>query len=209
MSLPSRLLGANPSIQVSTLLSGSLTTPSAKGVFVPPTSYESIATATGTGSSGVITFSSIPATYTHLQLRYIAKGTSALGGFPTTCFFRFNGDTASNYRSHNLRGLGSTPLNGTSLETYMAEVAVPGLDGWGSERFGVGIIDILDYTNTNKFKTVRSFNGAENNGSGGVYLSSSNWRSTSAINEITITGDATYTTNFATSSSFALYGIKG
>ena len=34
MSLPSRLLGANPSIQVSTLLSGSLTTPSAKGTFV-------------------------------------------------------------------------------------------------------------------------------------------------------------------------------
>jgi len=34
-----------------------------------PTSYESIASATGTGSSNTITLSSIPSTYKHLQLR--------------------------------------------------------------------------------------------------------------------------------------------
>ena len=34
-----------------------------------PSSYESIASATGTGSSGTITFSSIPSTYQSLQLR--------------------------------------------------------------------------------------------------------------------------------------------
>ena len=40
---------------------------------VTPSSFESIATVSGTGSSGTITFSSIPATYKHLQIRYIGK----------------------------------------------------------------------------------------------------------------------------------------
>ncbi len=61
------------------------------GTGVPPvtSSYESIATSTATGSS--ITFSSIPSTYKHLQVR-------ALGVFSGTVgagFMYFNGDNAT------------------------------------------------------------------------------------------------------------------
>lgn len=173
-------------------------------------SYESIATTTVTSNVASITFSSIPATYTHLQLRYFGKGTSALGGYPSGSFLRFNDDNATNYSSHNLRGNGSSVAAGANTgETYMNEVLIPGLDGWGSTTFGVGIIDILNYANTNIFKTVRSLNGADSNGSGTVYFSSSNWRSTSAITKITLNVGATYTTSYAQYSQFALYGIKG
>ena len=176
-----------------------------------PGDYESIATVNvGSGGVSSITFSDIPSTYTHLQLRYIGKGTSSLGGYPTGSFLRFNDDNATNYSSHNLRGNGSSVAAGANVgETYMNEVIIPGLDGWGSTIFGVGILDILDYANTNKFKTVRSLNGAENNSTGTVYFSSSNWRSTSAITKITLNIDATYTTNYAQYSTFSLYGIKG
>jgi hypothetical protein len=174
-------------------------------------SYESIATVTvGSGGSSSISFTSIPATYKHLQLRYFGKGTSTSGGYPTGSFLRFNDDNTANYTSHNLRGNGSSTGGGANVgETYMNEVLIPGLDGWGSANFGAGVVDILDYANTNKFKTVRSLNGADNNGSGAIYFSSSNWRSTNAITKITLNVDATYTTNYAQYSHFALYGIKG
>ena len=72
--------------------------------------------------------------------------------------------------------------------------------------FGVGIIDILDYTNTNKFKTTRSFTGRDANGSGWVWFGSSLWKNSAAINTITII--PTIGTGFQQYTQFALYGIK-
>ena len=60
-----------------------------------PTSFDSIASATGTGSSGTITFSSIPQTYKHLQIRGIGRLDVVTGGVSTR--IRLNGDTTSNY----------------------------------------------------------------------------------------------------------------
>jgi hypothetical protein len=71
---------------------------------------------------------------------------------------------------------------------------------------GVGITDLVDYSDTNKFKTIRSLVGGNINttvGYAGLY--SGNWRSTSAITSISITP---LTGNFSQNSSFALYGIK-
>jgi hypothetical protein len=70
--------------------------------------------------------------------------------------------------------------------------------------FGAGIVDILDYANTNKYKTLRALAGVDFNGSGRVGLTSGLWQSTSAINAITLEGSS-----FVQYSSFALYGIKG
>jgi hypothetical protein len=65
-------------------------------------------------------------------------------------------------------------------------------------------MDILDYANTNKFKTTRTLEGYDANGSGNVSLTSGLWQSTSAINSITITAVGT----FNQYSQFALYGVK-
>jgi hypothetical protein len=67
------------------------------------------------------------------------------------------------------------------------------------------ICDVLDYANTNKFKTLRSLTGNDRNGSGSIWLDSGLWRSTSAITSIKFTTG----TAFAQYSQFALYGIKG
>ena len=81
-----------------------------------------------------------------------------------------------------------------------------------SNVFAVSVIDILDYANTNKFKTVRALTGDDNNNStnyGYISLSSSLWRSTSAITSLTFDQESSSsTTNFVQYSSFALYGIK-
>jgi hypothetical protein len=162
-------------------------------------SYESIATANGTGSSNIITFSSIPSTYKHLQLRWIARSVGSNGSFQT----QFNSDTGSNYSYHEIYGDGSS-----------AGAAAAAPLGWiytgqyfnSTNMFAAGITDILDYTNTNKYKTIKSLTGRDQNGSGVLYFSSGSWRNTAAITSITLTGNGG---NIDAYSSFALYGIKG
>jgi hypothetical protein len=168
---------------------------------VAATSYESIATATGTGSSGTITFSSIPSTFKHLQVRFNAMGTST----SARIYMRFNSDTGSNYNTHCLIGDGSSAF----ATNYSATQMTIAQDGYGINTTypTVGIVDVLDYTSTVKNKTIRVLTGMDKNASlGEVGLYSGLWRNTSAVNEITVRFDAG---NFTTAAQFSLYGIKG
>ena len=167
-------------------------------------SYESIATTTvGGGGSASITFSSIPATYTHLQLRILQRATGA--GSNYTNKLQFNGDTTSaNYREHYLYGDGASVVSGTTQQWYIAQGAIPGA-GDASDIFGTAVVDILDYTNTNKNKVVRALSGFDANGSGEIMFDSLLWINTGAINQITMEA---YTSDFAQYSQIALYGIK-
>jgi hypothetical protein len=204
MSLPSRLLGANPSIQVSTLLSGSLSTPSAKQAFNSPEDFDSIQTVTvGSGGSATVTFTSIPATYTHLQVRALSKDsrTNANSAFD----IRFNGDTASNYSTHDLSADGSTVFVGGTANLSAIGIGNSS-GGTNANIFGAQVVDILDYANTNKYKTVRTLSGHDQNGSGFIMLISGNWRNTAAVTSITI---IPLVANIEEYSQFALYGIKG
>lgn len=169
------------------------------------TDYESIATSTvGAGGAASISFTSIPSTYTHLQIRTISRNVSALGGF-STLRGNFNSDTASNYSRHNLEGDGSSvSASGSASSTYFANSRSAN-GSVTSNVFGVGIIDILDYANTNKYKTVRILTGVDDNSAGRVNFHSGLWMSTSAINTISLYDP---NANIAEYSSFALYGIK-
>ena len=169
------------------------------------TSYESIATVTvGSGGSATVTFSSIPATYTHLQIRGIARDSRASTNSDFS--LRFNGDSATNYSFHTLEGTGSAVSS--SAATNATDISIANISGnsAGSDTFGASIADILDYANTNKYKTVRSLGGHDNNGSGNIKMESGNWRSTSAVTSITLIPN---TANFVEYTQFALYGIKG
>ena len=207
MSLPSRLLGANPSIQVSTLLSGSLTTPSAKSAFIPPTDFQSIATViVGSGGAANAQFTSIPATFTHLQIRSTARADNA---DPNNGFkIQFNSDTGSNYTRREIYSNGST-LNAegsASIGFAYADYAATGATA-ASLLFGVSIIDILDYSNTNKQKTLKALSGNDRAGSGNLAIGSSLWVDTDAITSILI--EPLSSANWVEHSHFALYGIKG
>jgi hypothetical protein len=168
-----------------------------------PNSYESIATVTvGSGGQSDITFSSIPSGFKHLQIRGISNASSFAD---ETVRAQFNGDTGSNYSWHTLYGSGTgafSDFNGVS-STYVGNFA---RTGDSSSIFGASIVDILDYDNTNKYKTVRSLAGQDSNGSGIIWLSSASWRNTNAITSIKI---FPATGSFEQYTQFALYGIKG
>ena len=169
-----------------------------------PGSYESISTVTvGSGGAADVTFSSIPATYTHLQIRGISKTDRADDN--DVVKMQFNSDTASNYSHHVVLGTGSSVVAAANANTSSI-LTISGAAANVSSVFGSGVIDILDYKNTNKYKTVRTLGGYESNSTGFISLQSGNWRSTSAITSIVLSPNIG--SNFNQYSQFALYGIK-
>lgn len=175
------------------------------GLFSPAlatNSYESISTVTvGAGGASSISFSSIPSTYKHLQVRSIIRTASS-----TEDFLVYKPNNAALSARHFVSGNGSTTGAGGSTSVFDMG-SIPN-SGSLSNTFGAYILDILDYADTNKNKTLRQLNGTDVNGSGGdIQLVSGLYASTSAISSLVIN---TYNgTSFAANSSFALYGIKG
>jgi len=162
------------------------------------TSYESIATTTVSTAVSSITFSSIPATFKHLQIRGIGKPT-ATGAHDL--LFTLNGDTTSNYFSHQLYGTGASAVSASYGTTNQAYITY-----WDNAQFGSFVCDILDYSNTNKNTTTRALGGHDLNGSGFILLRSGLWMNTNAVSTINLfLGSG----NFAQYSQLALYGIKG
>lgn len=161
---------------------------------------------TATGSEASITFSSIPQTYQHLQIRAMTRETRAVT--VSSYYVRFNSDTGANYVWHSLYGNGTT----VTATAGTSQTSIEGGYDFGSSAtanlFGVSIIDIHDYASTTKNKTVRMIDGRDNNSTNGlIKLASGLWLSTSAITSITVT--PTVSGNFAASTTFALYGFKG
>ncbi len=167
------------------------------------TAYESIQTVVvGAGGSTTVSFTSIPSTFKHLQIRSLTLFEQADRG----SLIRFNSDSSNNYSWHRLFGNGTSPTaDGAATQGY--GLAAPTGAPSTSNTPGSGIIDILDYANTNKFKTVRSLNGTDANGNGSVFLQSTLWQSSSAITSITFTAGNDSKYNQYT--HFALYGIRG
>jgi hypothetical protein len=170
--------------------------------------YDSIATAT-VGTSGVVEFTSIPSTYTHLQIRAITRNSS--GSTDVSDVLMQVGsanspDTGTNYSRHEMAGTGSAASAGGAANSSFIFVSPSPRNGNASGIFGSFVVDILDYTNTNKNKTIRTLSGTDMNGSGYVYIASGNWRNTAAINYIRLYISSV---NFVTGTQFALYGIKG
>ncbi len=170
------------------------------------TSYESIATTTvGAGGSSSVTFSSIPSTYQHLQVRFIGRSTSAGANDPAVV--RLNGIASNTYAIHYLYGDGSSASSAaTTSYSYTYGGFIPA-SGATANVFGTAVWDLLDYSNTNKNKTIRTLSGFDNNGSGSIRFTSGLVQTTNAITSITFTTDNA--ANFAQYSQFALYGIKG
>jgi len=167
-------------------------------------SFESIATATGTGASGTISFTSIPATYKHLQLRILGRSSNVSTNDSFAVYA--NGDTtAGNYAYHRLTGDGTTAAATGAASSSPRIGYVTGASA-AADIMGVTILDIIDYASTTKYKTFRTFTGQDRNGAGQVWLASGLWMSTSAINQVDLT---LVGLNWTTQTTIALYGIKG
>ena len=111
--------------------------------------FDSLGTVLVNSATSSVTFSNIPATYTHLHIRCLTRGSSE-----STCpvLLTVNGDTTANYSTHQILGNGATAyVDGHANASWI-------LDGYGgfqtfsgsdlANTFGFGIIDIFDYANT-------------------------------------------------------------
>jgi len=173
--------------------------------------FSSIATQTvGSGGASSITFSSIPNTYTHLQLRISAKNANT-GVGNDILLAQFNGDTTyTNYRTHWTIGNSGT-ISSETRQQAADPGALLGYAGTSATGTGLGacVADILDYTSTNKYKVTRGLSGNDNNDTttGNAVFVSGLWINTAAVTSITI---VTYNNlnSWASGSKFALYGVK-
>lgn len=157
-----------------------------------------------------VTFSGIPQEYKHLQLRCIARGNYSGGNFNDNFLVRFNGDTGTNYTRHAIAvNGGSLSSWGVANTSYAYIGAIPNTNTTLSSVFGGSIVDILDYSNGSKNKTVRTLNGFDTNGQANerLCLESGVWRSTAAVTSILLTTDNG--ASMIANSKFALYGIRG
>lgn len=173
-------------------------------------SYESIATVSvGAGGQTTISFTSIPSTYKHLQVRGILKTDRATYG-NDGLYVKVNSNS-SNYAQHYILGDGSAAsASGGGGNTQI-------LIGWAGTNAGnssaANVIDILDYADTNKYKTFRNLSGVDLNGTvagyGGLVALHSGmyYGGTSAITQLDFTSSNAAT--FQQYSHLALYGIKG
>lgn len=156
-------------------------------------------------AAATVTFSSIPSTYKHLQIRIVGQGSSGSYELP---FLRFNADTGSNYANHYLYSDGGTIASAAEANSSYVWAGWLSGSGIGSTNFGASVIDILDYSSTAKNKTVRSLAGmAYSNTNRRVQFASGHWRNTAAVSSITL--GVLATASFSAGSRFSLYGSNG
>ena len=166
-------------------------------------SYESIASVTLSSDNSSIAFTSIPSTYSHLQIRGIGKAATTANG-PS---FYFNGvSSGTSYSWHSLYGQADGVVG---AQGYASQAYISGGNIVSSDQFTAFIYDIHNYASTTQYKTARWFSGMDNNGTNNaqssVWLGSGLWQNTAAINQINLFNGYTWKAG----STFALYGIKG
>ena len=164
--------------------------------------YDPIATTTVSSTANTIVFSSIPNTFTDVRLVLVGTGSTA----GLNVYYRFNGDTASNYSSTHLWGDGASAGSGRATSqpyifgNYAGNLSTTIPTMWTMDLFSYG-------GSTNK--TALLTGSQDLNGSGNVTRDVGLWRSTAAVTSITIwVGSTNLANGFAAGTTATLYGIK-
>ena len=174
---------------------------------------EAIATTYMEADAASVAFTGIPQTYKHLQLRISSRDTSAadtvevairLGSLAPEVL-----DTGASYYSVEMRGYASTEngsLNGAQSYIKCSFSAASNIDAAG---YGSGMVNILDYTNTDKMHTVLITGGQSINVTGYPWLSTVGglWNGEGAIDKITI-GGASFTGTLVRGTVISIYGLN-
>lgn len=162
-------------------------------------SYTLITEITPTGTSPLLTISSIPATYRHLELFWI--------GFDTTTpnasiSLQLNGDTGSNYRWSTATVNGTTVAGNSSSSASQINI---GLAGNTSSILGSGKISLPYYSSSTFHKGLVGSCQAGDAAAVINSLSSAGWwNNTAAISSISLRTS----TAWGTGSLFSLYGVS-
>lgn len=158
-----------------------------------PSTYTPIATQTLTGATGSVSFASIPSTYTDIILTIEGTVGSNCG-----IQMRFNSDSGSNYSFTRMTGDGSSASSDRSSNATFMELGY-----YVTTTRNMNIVQIMNYSNSTTYKTVLNRANAQSVNIGAQAYAEL-WRSTSAINSITINASG----NLASGSILTLYGIQ-
>lgn len=171
------------------------------GASAPAEPFALISSTVLGSNATTISFSGIPQTYNHLQLRCLFRNSAAQ--FQVEPWMQFNG-SATGYAKHELSGVQST-VAGSNPQSAQTRINLPGANAANDTAnvFSFYVIDILDYKDTSKVKTVKSWTGASGATSQGIWLHSGLWENTSAISSILFDFD---NGDFLANSKISLYG---
>ena len=171
---------------------------------------EAISTTYLEADASSIGFTSIPGTYKHLQLRTSIHDAAATNS--TYLYLRFNGDTTdSNYTRHWFQGSsGAKAGSGSAAQTRIGPAPARAESVDNASYSGI-VVDIYDYTNTNKNAVAQYTGGFANNNAatpslfitGGVM-----WDNTAAVTSITVSDASGLSANLARGTVMTLYGIN-
>lgn len=198
-------IGTSTTYQVSAVNSLGSTASTASSQLTTYNNYASIATLSTTATlADQFRFVNIPQGYQHLQIRLFSRSINT-GGAYATCYVGFNGEifSGSNYANHYVYGDGASTSYGNAVSAGQGNIPNIPWNAVTANYFAVTIIDILDYSNYFKAKTVKTISGWDANGTGRAQFASFSWNNLSPISAISLTPDG----GWGAYSHAALYGI--
>lgn len=171
----------------------------------PHTGLTKIAENILVGTAASVTFSSIPATYRSLILHAVARGDTA--ATLISIGLRFNGDSTAIYDHQSLLSAATTVAAAENINGTSASIGDASAASATAGAASVFDIKVPFYAGTTFWKEyVSNSELANGTGTGTVHNRQfvGRWRSTAAVNSITLTPAAG---NFIAGSSFVLYGL--
>jgi hypothetical protein len=158
---------------------------------MPTPTYIALANLTLGSAQTSVSFSSIPGSYRDLVLIFYGSATSS----QANDYLYFNGDTTqSNYSYARIQWDGTGVASAAASDSTVSDIT--------SGSPNTVIMNLMDYSATDKHKN-RIVKSTNVNGTSLVY--NSRWANTAAITSLTY--DSASGGQFASGSTFALYGI--
>jgi hypothetical protein len=165
---------------------------------MPTPTYDLIASTTLAASTSSVVFGSLPQTYRDLIL--VMNGSPSTNDYPTLSS-RLNGDSGANYSRVRMYGTGSgTSSSSATGQTGLELGSYTGIGSSTTSRSHV-IAQLMDYSATDKHKTVLVRNGTNTEG---VEAIAGRWANTSAVTSWEIFVNVG---GFAAGFTFNLYGV--
>lgn len=171
--------------------------------------YDLIASTNVTTATATITFSNIPQTYSHLQIRASVRTDNNSLNY-SSLYMAPNGVVSASYTVHQFYTDGASGPSASGRgagSDYNWMIQNTAGNTAPTYHFGSALIDLYNYTNTNHYKTMRSMGGVDTTtpGNGWVFWNSGTYTAdTNAITSLTFACDG----NFGQYSNVSLYGIK-
>lgn len=162
---------------------------------MPTATYTPIASTTLSSSQSTVTFSNLDTAAAGMRdLILVMRATGATGG--GNFRLAFNSSTA-NFTRVYMTGSGSSASSGSQSDSLITDNAF-----WNTTSATMSIVHIFDFSQTNKHKSVLA---RSDNAANGTDANALRWANTSAITSITI--DSNLSSQFASGSTFSLWGV--